>query len=268
MDTSSIGLKTELLELAIELAAEAAQLINSARPGEFSVTTKSSPTDLVTEIDAACEQVIVDGILEARPEDGILGEEGSSISGTSGVRWVIDPIDGTTNFLYGFPSYSVSIAVEVDGRTEAAVVHDPLRNQVFTATLGGGAYLDNCPISVRSAVPLDEALISTGFGYRPEHRKAQAQVLLGLITEVRDIRRAGSAALDLCWVAQGHVDGYYERGLNPWDHGAGVLIVNEAGGTTGDLDGGIASSEMTIATSPEIFEQLRNLLAKLDAATG
>ncbi|MFV1991632.1 MAG: inositol monophosphatase family protein, partial [Acidimicrobiales bacterium] len=179
--------------------------------------------------------------------------------------WVIDPPDGTINYLYGFPSYSVSIAVQMDKKTIVGVVHDPLRDEVFTAVRGNGAFCNGKPLSVREPVTLDQALIATGFGYRSDRRKRQAEVLLGLITEVRDIRRAGSAALDLCWVAKGNLDGYYERGLNPWDLAAGILIVEEAGGVTGGLGGVPASPDLAIAAPKGVFGPLEKLLAGLKA---
>jgi myo-inositol-1(or 4)-monophosphatase len=265
MSAPSPVLLEDLLSLAIQLADQAAEIIREGAKRELKVTTKSSPTDLVSEVDAAAEKLIVDGILAARPHDGILGEEGSDIAGSNEVLWIIDPIDGTINYLYGFPSYSVSIAVQVAGETVVGVVHDPLRNEVFSATKGNGANCNGTRMQVRGAAELSQALISTGFSYRSEQRKLQAEVLLGLITEVRDIRRAGSAALDLCWVAKGIVDGYYERGLNPWDLAAGVLIVEESGGATGGLGTAPASPALTIAASPSVFEPLKQLLTQLTA---
>ncbi len=266
MSTPSPELLKDLLDLAIRLADEAAHVIREGSNRELKVTTKSSPTDLVSEVDAASEKLIVDGILAARPNDGILGEEGSDVGGANEVRWIIDPIDGTINYLYGFPSYSVSIAVQVAGETVVGVVHDPLRDEVFSATRGNGAYCNGTQLHVRGPAKLSQALISTGFSYRSEQRKLQAEVLLGLITEVRDIRRAGSAALDLCWVAKGIVDGFYERGLNPWDLAAGALIVEESGGRTGGLGNAPASPTLTIAASPSVFEPLKQLLTRLAAA--
>lgn len=193
--------------------------------------TKSSTTDPVTEIDRASERVIVEHLLAARPDDGVLGEEGSDLPSRSGVRWVIDPLDGTVNFLYGYPAHAVSIAAEVDGEVAAAVVHDTSRAEVFTAVLGRGAHLDGRPISANRPAGLACSLLGTGFGYDPARRRWQAEVLTGLIDVVRDLRRGGSAAIDLCSVACGRLDLFYEVGLNRWDMAAGALIASEAGST-------------------------------------
>ncbi len=268
MTPSPLELNQQLLSLATRLAARAGELIREGSQRKLVTSTKSSPTDLVSEVDAMSEKLIVDGILEVRPNDSILAEEGSDVTGSSSVTWVVDPLDGTINYLYGFPSYSVSIAVQVDDETEVAVVHDPLRNDVFTAVRGMGSRCNGELISVRKPVALSQALISTGFGYQAARRERQAEVLVGLITQVRDIRRAGSAALDLCWVAKGIVDAYYERGLNPWDMAAGLLIVEEAGGITGGLGGAPAAHDLAIAASEQVFAPLEKLLASLEADQG
>jgi len=195
------------------------------------VDTKSSTTDPVTEVDRASERVIVDHLLAARPGDGVLGEEGSDVPSSSGVRWIIDPLDGTVNFMYGYPAYAVSIAAEVDGQVLAGVVHDSCRDEVFTAVRGRGARLGAAPIRANAPSALASSLLGTGFGYDPARRRWQADVLTGLIDVVRDIRRSGSAALDLCWVACGRLDLFYEVGLNRWDVAAGALIASEAGST-------------------------------------
>ena len=193
---------------------------------------------MVTEMDRASERLLVDGILGARPDDGVLGEEGTDQAGTSGVRWILDPLDGTTNYLYGHAGFAVSIGVQIDGVSVAGVVHDPLHGEVFTATLGGGAQRNGRPISVSEESQLGNALVATGFSYEPSRRLLQAQVLAQVIPHVRDIRRMGAAAVDLCSVACGRVDAYYERGLHPWDHAAGALIAREAGALVGHLHGG------------------------------
>jgi myo-inositol-1(or 4)-monophosphatase len=252
---------TELLALATSLAAEAAQLLRDGLDHVHDVDTKSSLTDMVTASDRASERLVVDGIRAARPDDGILGEEGTADSGTSGVRWVIDPLDGTTNFLYGLPAFAVSIAVEVDGTTEVGVVVDAARHETFTAVRGRGAHLDGRRLRVNGADQLATALIGTGFSYDAARRARQGAVVAQVLPLVRDIRRVGAAALDLCWVAAGRLDGFYEKGLAPWDLGAGALIAAEAGARVGDLAGGPASGAFTLATAPALFEPLRALLA-------
>ncbi|WP_030260860.1 inositol monophosphatase family protein [Streptomyces violens] len=259
-------LKDELLALALEAARRAGELLRDGRPADLGVAaTKSSPIDVVTDMDIASEKLITGFLSERRPEDGFLGEEGASAEGSSGVRWVIDPIDGTVNYLYGLPSWAVSIAAQKDGETVVGVVAAPMRGETSHAVLGGGAFLNNAPIRVRPAPPLSQALIGTGFGYVAERRAAQAAVLGSLLPRVRDIRRGGSAAIDLCDVACGRLDAYYERGLNPWDFAAGELIAREAGARTAGRPGEPASHELTVAGSPAVFEALQPLLEDLGA---
>ena len=251
-------LADDLLALAVDTAMEASALIRSATVRD--IDTKSTSTDMVTEVDRASEALIVGKLLGARPDDGVLGEEGSVDTGTSGVRWVIDPIDGTTNFIYGFPAYAVSIAAEIDGETEIGVVHDVARGETFTAVKGAGAFCDGKPLRVGGPLSLGEALIGTGFAYAPETRTRQARILAGLLGRIRDVRRAGSAALDLCWVGAGRPDGYYEAGIKLWDRAAGALIAAEAGAWVGDLD------DITIAIVPQLAEEfLRELTAAIAA---
>ena len=259
----------ELLELAVAVAAEAGALIvQAALADPDSVTTKSSATDLVTAADRAVEALLGERLLGARPDDGIIGEEGASETGTSGVTWVVDPIDGTTNFAYGYPAFCTSIAAEVDGQAVVGVVHDPVRGQTFSAARGGGAFLNGRPTAIRAAgPPLAHALVGTGFGYAAERRSAQGQVLAQVLPHVRDIRRAGSAALDLCTVACGRLDAYYERGLQHWDHAAGALIATEAGAWVGTLEGGPLDVERTIVASrPDLVEPLLGLLRSAGAS--
>jgi myo-inositol-1(or 4)-monophosphatase len=245
-----------LLELAEELADGAAEL-SLARLNEprADVRTKSTATDMVTEVDKACERLIVDGIRAARPDDGILSEEGASAEPVSGVRWVIDPIDGTTNYLYGHPGYGISIAVEVDGEVAVGVVSDPVHGERFSAIRGRGATRNGAEVRVSTETELASALVATGFGYEPGVRAAQTEVLSRVIASIRDIRRMGAAAVDLCSVACGRVDAYYERGLHHWDLAAGSLIAAQAGATVGELDDGTM-----IAAPPALFEPLRELL--------
>lgn len=256
----------ELLDLALEAARRAGRLLRDGRPADLGVAaTKTSPIDVVTEMDIASEKLITGYIGERRPDDGFLGEEGASVTGSSGVRWIIDPVDGTVNYLYGLPSWAVSIAAEKDGETVVGVVAAPMRDETYHAVLGGGAHVNGTPVRHRPAPPLSQALVGTGFGYLTERRAAQAEVARTLLPQVRDIRRGGSAAIDLCDVACGRLDAYYERGLNPWDLAAGVLIAREAGARTGGRPGAPASHELTVAASPELFDRLQPLLDDLGA---
>ncbi|MBZ3904289.1 MULTISPECIES: inositol monophosphatase family protein [Streptomyces] len=260
------GLRAELLEIALDAAARAGAFLRDGRPADLGVAaTKSSAVDVVTEMDIASEKLITGLLAERRPHDGVLGEEGASVEGTSGVQWVIDPLDGTVNYLYGLPSWAVSIAVRVDGETVVGVVYAPERGETFRAVLGEGAYLDDRPARVRPAPELGLALVGTGFGYRAERRAKQADVLRALIPEVRDIRRGGSAAIDLCDVAVGRLDAYYERGLNAWDYAAGDLVAREAGALTGGRPGEPLSPDLTIAAPPVLFEALQTRLDALGA---
>lgn len=253
---------TELLDLAVDLAQRAGQLLLDEAPGRAAdVGTKSSRTDMVTAVDRASEAMIVDALAKERPDDGVLGEEGSSREGTSGVRWIIDPLDGTTNYLYGLPLFAVSIGIEVDGMVEAGVVAHPSFGELFTAQRGGGARCNGEAIGVSGKDDLATALIGTGFAYDPAQRERSARWLARIIPFVRDIRRGGAASIDLCWVACGRLDGFYEAGLAPWDVAAGDLIAREAGAETSDFDGGPVRPGSVIAASPEIASALRHLVA-------
>lgn len=221
------------------------------------VDTKSSETDMVSEADRAAETAIVEILRAERPDDGLLSEEGAEDGGTSGRRWVVDPLDGTTNYLYRFPAWAVSIAVEDDDGALVGVVHDPVADETFRAERGAGAHLGGEPIRVRDHDRLETALIATGFGYDPDIRAGQADLVRRAIPHVRDIRRAGAAALDLCFVAAGRLDGYYERGLNPWDWAAGALIVREAGGGVVPLEGGRPG---LAAAGPRLVHALADLV--------
>ncbi|MEM7274453.1 MAG: inositol monophosphatase family protein [Actinomycetota bacterium] len=255
-----------LLDLATSLATKAGAAVMDVRAEAVrTADTKSSPTDPVTEGDRLAESIVVDGILVERPDDGIIGEEGTDRPGTSGVRWFIDPIDGTTNYLYGLPAYGVSIGAEVDGVMTSAVVLNPATGELFAATIGGGARCNGRSIAVSGGQRLDEALIATGFGYRPERRRHQAAVLAELLPRIRDIRRMGSAALDLCAVAAGRVDAYYERGLNSWDYAAGWLIATEAGAVCGNLRGGPPDEHFLVAATPGLHGPVTDALVGLDA---
>jgi myo-inositol-1(or 4)-monophosphatase len=255
----------ELLDLAVGLAREASALLREGRTRRLVVGTKSSGTDMVTEMDRASEALIVAGLRAARPHDAIVGEEGTADTGTSGVRWLVDPLDGTTNYLYGYPAFSVSIAAEIDGRVAVGVVADASNGEVFTALRGSGARCDGVTLEVVDHADLATALVGTGFSYLADRRARQAQVLTTVLPAVRDIRRAGSAALDLCWVASGRLDAFYEKGLGPWDLAAGAFIAAEAGARAGDLDGGAPSTEFVLAAAPSLFEPLRAALVAAGA---
>lgn len=260
----------ELGELAFAVATEAGALLAAGQGDAEQVGTKSSRHDLVTTMDRASETLIRQRLTAVRPQDAILGEEEGDLgAGTSGVRWIVDPLDGTVNYFYGLPNWAVSIGVEVDGTPAAGAVVAPALGEAYLGVAGAGAWLVSdsrrTPLHVGEVSDLGDALLATGFGYRPERRAAQGVVVASLLPRVRDIRRAGAAALDLCWVARGRVDAYYERGLAPWDAAAGALIAVEAGARVGGLAGRAASGELTIAANPVLFEALEAALAQLHA---
>ncbi|UBU10785.1 inositol monophosphatase family protein [Nonomuraea gerenzanensis] len=258
---------TDFLKLAEDIAREAGDMLLAKRPtmsGE--IETKSSPTDVVTALDKASEELIRERILAARPGDRILGEEGGEEPGESDVRWIVDPVDGTVNFLYGLPDWAVSIAVEVRGEVVAGVVNVPARGEVFTAARGGGAWLGAGRLRCNTGVPLAQALVSTGFGYLRGRREVQGQVVAHVLPRVRDIRRGGSCAVDLCSLAAGRVDAYYERGINYWDYAAAGLVATESGARLGGLGGQPVSPEYAVCAAPGLFEELHDLLAPLNPA--
>ncbi|MFI7614975.1 inositol monophosphatase family protein [Nonomuraea terrae] len=256
---------TDFLSLAEDIAREAGDMLLAKRPTmSREIETKSSPTDVVTALDKASEELIRERVLAARPGDRILGEEGGEDPGDSDVRWVVDPIDGTVNFLYGLPEWAVSIAVEVKGEVVAGVVNVPARGEVYTAALGRGAWLGDTRLRCNTGVPLDRALVATGFGYSATRRAVQGEVVAKVLTRVRDIRRGGSCAIDLCSLAAGRVDAYYERGINPWDYAAAGLVATEAGARLGGLHGRPVSPSFAVCAAPGLFEQLHDLLASLD----
>ncbi|TWH73486.1 myo-inositol-1(or 4)-monophosphatase [Modestobacter roseus] len=267
----SPDLSTELLELARATAEEAAALVGAGRStAAEQVDTKSSPVDVVTAVDTASEALIVRRLLEARPGDGVLGEEGAAHEGTSGVRWVVDPIDGTVNFLYGLPAYAISIAAQVEGRTEVGVVLNVATGEQFTAVRGRGAWLTApgaAATQLHGSAPasLEQTLVATGFGYRAEQRRLQGAVVAQLLPEVRDIRRVGCASLDLCAAAAGRVDAYYELDLKPWDHAAGALVAEEAGLVVTGTAGRPFAEPMAVAAAPQVAGALVELLERLHA---
>ena len=244
-----------LLTLARDVALEAAALVTDRRRAGVEVAdTKTSPTDVVTEVDRAAEELIRKRLLEARPDDGFVGEEGSSASSVTGVTWVVDPIDGTVNFLYGIPQYAISIAARLDDQVVAGVVVDVVKGETFTATRGGGARLDGRSVRVRDVVPLEQRLVFTGFSYERDTRVAQAGAVQQLLGRVRDVRRLGSAALDLCYLACGRADAYVEEGLNDWDLAAGALLVEEAGGRV-EARPGVGGKRCVIASPSGGFDE-------------
>jgi myo-inositol-1(or 4)-monophosphatase len=251
----------ELADLAEGVAQAAATFLRQGlERGAIAVETKSTGTDMVSEMDRGAERLIVDALLGARPDDGLLGEEGSERPGSSGVRWVIDPLDGTTNYLYGHRSFSVSIAAEAHGRAVAGVVVDVPTGEVFRAVEGGGATRDGVTIAVSGETDLAKALVATGFGYRPDQRRHQGAVLAAILDQIRDIRRSGSAALDLCSMACGRVDAYYELSLSRWDFAAGALIATEAGAEVMDLAGLFPTAAPLLAAPPALAQPLLALL--------
>ncbi|GAA3797242.1 inositol monophosphatase family protein [Sphaerisporangium flaviroseum] len=260
---------TDLLDLAVSIAREAGDMLLAERPARPEVVeTKSSRTDVVTALDRASEELIRARVQAARPGDAFLGEEGGE-TGQGRVRWIVDPVDGTVNFMYGLPDWAVSIAVEVDGEIVAGVVNVVPRGELFAAGKGGGAELfrQGLPaerLSCTTGVPLSQALIATGFGYLPGRRAVQAEVLTHVLPKVRDIRRGGSCAADLCSVAAGRVDGYYERGPQYWDFAAGGLIATEAGARIGGLRGRPYNPDLTLCAAPALFQDLHDLLVPLD----
>jgi myo-inositol-1(or 4)-monophosphatase len=261
----------ELLALAVGVAREGASTARRMRAEAITdVETKSTDTDVVTAADKAVERQVVEALRAVRPGDGVLGEEygDSAASGPGGVRWILDPIDGTVNYLYGLPQYAVSLAAEVDGVVVAGVVINAATGDEWTATLGGGARRGDRRLRGSSRTSLEQTLVGTGFGYDAKRRAHQGAVLAQLITRVRDIRRFGAAALDLCAVAEGTLDAYFEKGLNPWDHAAGGLIAAEAGLTVAGLQGSAPGPDMLVAAPPAIFGPLHDALVELDAAGG
>jgi myo-inositol-1(or 4)-monophosphatase len=262
----------QLLHLAIEAAELAGGLLLDGQPGARQVDAKSSPTDVVTQMDTAAERAIVDHLLAARPDDEILGEEAGLRAGSSGVRWVVDPLDGTVNYLYGLPLWAVSVAAQTEGRTVVGAVAVPALGTMLWAVEGQGARLrDDAGVrtlAVRPCQDVSAALVGTGFGYQAQRRAAQAAALAAVLPAVRDVRRAGAAALDLCWVAAGQLDAYFERGVQPWDMAAGNLLVQEAGGI---VTGGLSDEpddRLVVAAGPGIHADLRRLLLEAGAHAG
>jgi len=253
------------LQFAIDIAVSAGTELRN-RPDQLEVSTKSSLTDVVTHMDEQSERYLVEQIINTYPSDGILGEEGTSVATASGRTWVIDPLDGTVNYLYGIPYWAVSVGLRNDenGSGLLGVVYAPDLDALYVAVAGNGAWKligDRWhQLRVSPCDDLGQALMGTGFGYAVSRRIAQSRALTKVLPEVRDIRRLGSCAIDLCLVASGELDGFYEAGVNPWDHAAGALMVREAGGSVSGLFGQPESESMLLATTTSIFEQLLRIL--------
>lgn len=255
--------------LAMDLALGAGRLVHEERPVDLALGTKSSATDVVTEMDALAEQYLRDRLALERPDDPVYGEEQAPRAGTGTVTWVLDPIDGTVNYLYGSDEYAVSVAAvlgdpDVPGAwvPVAGAVHQPARSRTYHARRGGGARCvaaagEGTELRVSACTDVGLALLGTGFGYRAEVRREQARALVGLLPRVRDIRRGGSAALDLCSVAAGRLDAYYERGVNAWDIAAGWLVVTEAGGLVTGVGADRPDPAGTLAAPPALHAGLR-----------
>ena len=248
----------ELLDLAVQIAKQAGALLLE-RPDQLTIDTKTSSIDIVTQMDKASEKLIIEAILAARPDDGIIGEEGADRPSKSGYTWVIDPIDGTVNYSYNMHGWSVSIAIRDSQGVVVGVVYAPTINSMYTAVRDGGSFLNGKRLKCNEPIELNRALLATGFHYVKEFREVQLKQFNNLILNVRDIRRNGSAAIDICHVAAGLVDGYYEIGLHPWDRDAADLIASEAGAKVTVHQ--LAEGELTIAAGPHLHQLLSaNLL--------
>jgi myo-inositol-1(or 4)-monophosphatase len=259
---SQLGLGNELRSIAEQLARAAGDMALAGRKsGDVTATTKSSPTDMVTQYDKASEDMITAGLRELRPDDGIVGEEGASRDGTSGITWHIDPIDGTSNFYFDIPMWAVSIgAVDKHGPI-AGAVYAPALGDMFTAARGEGATLNGNRISVRENTVLSDALVCTGFSYHVNQREVHARRVATMVGQIRDIRRFGAAALDLCFVACGRLDAYFEEHLNSWDLIAGQVIATEAGAIVTNFSGDTVTPQQVLATQPGVQKALIRLIA-------
>ena len=250
----------DLLALATGIAHEAGAGLRDVFGRALAISAKSTPTDLVSEADVSTERLIRERIAAARPDDAIMGEEGDDHPGTSGLRWVVDPLDGTVNFLFGIPQWCVSIACEDASGTLAGVVYDPMRGETWAATRDGEATLDGAPIRSREREELGRALVATGFGYDAAVRESQARVVARLLPRVRDLRRLGAAALDLAWTAGGRLDAYYERGVKHWDVAAGALICERAGLAVRELAPAPPADAGLLVAPPAIVDELLALV--------
>ena len=255
----------ELLALATDCAREAGRLHEEGRRRVLEIEAKSTPTDLVSQIDKEAERLIRDRLHEERPDDALFAEEGSLLEGTSGVRWVVDPLDGTINYIYGYPAYAVSIAAEVDGEARVGVVLDSSMGLLYQAVAGHGAFRDGERLRTREEDDLSQALVATGFAYAADLRARQGATVAAVLSRVRDIRRGGAAALDLCRVADGQVDAYWELDLSPWDHAAGALIAREAGAAVEQRAAAHGRGPAVVAANPRLMPALLDLLHETGA---
>lgn len=260
-----------LAELAWRAAERAARLLVDERPDRLEIDTKSTVTDAVTEMDRRAEATIVSMIRAERPDDGLLGEEGASEQGTTGIRWIIDPLDATVNYTYTIPIFGVSVAVEEAGVGVVGVINAPALGEAYLGIAGYGAWLVTARgmrrLHVSGCTSLSLALVATGFGYSADRRRAQGNAVAQVLPRVRDIRRSGCAVMDLSWVASGRLDAFFERGLNPWDLAAGLIIAREAGAVTT----GLRSEDpwdFSIVATPGIARELKELLVEVEADKG
>ena len=250
----------DLRDLAIRITTAAGELLRDRFGGpQAGLSAKSSRTDLVSDADRDAEALIVDMLRRERPDDGLLGEEGGSVDGASGIRWLVDPLDGTINYLWGIPHWSVSVAATGPDGDLVGVVHDPMRGETFSA-VAADARLDGERLVLTPSDDLSEALVGTGFSYVAEQRSHQATLLVDWLPQVRDVRRFGSAALDLAWVAAGRLDGFYETGLSPWDWAAGAMLVRAAGGTVTHLPAEPGGADGVLAARPGLAAPLLGVL--------
>lgn len=254
---------SELLEIAKRVASLAAAVHRRAmEEGKFNVDTKSSTCDLVTEIDREAERELVTAIRAARPDDGIIGEEGANFSGSSGVCWILDPLDGTTNFVHQYPAHSVAVGIEIDKLRVIGVVHDTVSNRVYAGVVGEGATCDGKPITVRNEANLKEALIGTGFLPDEDVRRLQADLLRQILPRVRDVRRSGCPSLDICGVASGVLDAFYECGLGQWDIAAAAAIAEAAGATVLLLNSRVLPNPFIVVANAKLTSAMVALLVE------
>jgi len=253
---------TELVALAVEAAEEAGDLLlRRFRVPARGVGRKSSSTDMVSDADRDAEALIRERLRQTRPDDSIIGEEGGADEGDSGLRWVIDPLDGTTNFLFGLPQWAVSVACEDEDGGLVGVVHSPCTAETFTAMRGRGAYVGSKRLAVSAKSDLSDALVATGFSYVPDERAVAAEILVRVLPRIRDIRRAGAASLDIAWTSAGRFDAYFEIPTHHWDWAAGVVIAHEAGATVSELASIGPSGPGLLVAGPALHEALRELVA-------
>jgi myo-inositol-1(or 4)-monophosphatase len=251
----------ELLELAVDVARRAGGLLlEHYERAATGIDTKTTSTDLVSDADRSSERLIKDLIAKERPEDGFLAEESDAEAARSDVTWIIDPLDGTVNYLFRIPAWCVSIAVRDASGLVAGVVHEPIRDETFSARRGSGATLNGKKIAVGDKTDLPQALVGTGFAYDVPTRSAQAEVVARVLPKVRDVRRGGSAALDLAYLSCGRLDGFYEAHMMPWDKSAGILLIEEAGGVVSELKDPSGVSNGVIAANPTLHPLLQQLV--------